>query len=262
MSESKQVSANNTPISNVAKAQPQKTSSEEHGYNYLRNAMDDYPCGTRILLTIVLWLVWIFFKIFYPWSIEREDYLYEQLKGQGCVMVQNHTSMVEPVAIVLACWRKGIHVRPVYKVEFESVPCAKWLFRRVGAIPVDRGKADMRAIRAAKECLQRGECVLVYPEGTRIKTDNDVPEVHGGFAMMAQMASAPVLPTAVVGAADPNKTRHTLRRMPVFAVGDLLTWDAMVGESRKAKQEAMEEQAMQQVYSLRDNLRSEHPGLW
>lgn len=238
------------------------TKQKETGYDFVRNAMADYPLGSRIGYQVVLFLVWVFFKIFYPWRIERQDYLVESLKSQGSMIVMNHTSMVEPVAIIVALWRLGISVRPIYKVEFEKIGPAKWLFRRMGGIPVDRGKADMRAIRAAKEAMERGEHVLIYPEGTRLKTDADVPEFHGGFAMMAQMANAPVLPTAVVGAADPNKTRKTLRKKPVFGVGDLLTWANIAGENRNEKQQNMETEAMAQVYKLRDGLRAEYPTLW
>lgn len=235
---------------------------EEKGYDYVRNAMEDYPLGTRIALNIVLFLIWVFFKIFYPYKVERKDYLIEQVKKQGVMIVQNHVSMVEPVAMVLTLWRAGVHVRPVYKVEFEKIGAAKWLFRRAGGLPVDRGKADMRAVRAAKEALERGECVLIYPEGTRIKSDDQEIEMHGGFAMMATMAKAPVLATAVVGAADPYKKRKTLLRRPIIGVGDLLMLDDMPGESRKEKQQNLENKAIEQMYAIRDNLRKENPTLW
>lgn len=241
---------------------PAKTATKESGFDYVRTGMDNYPAPVRVMGNVVLFLVWVFFKIFYPSKIEREQYLVEQLKAQGSMVVQNHTSMVEPVAVIVALWRHGIHVRPIYKLEFEKIGPAKWLFRRIGGIPINRGAADMRAIRAAKDALVRGECVLVYPEGTRIKSDQDVPEVRGGFAMIAQMANAPVIPMAVAGAADPNHTRKTLRKTPVFAVGDALRFDELEGESRKAKQEQMETVAMQRVYELRDGLRKRYPGLW
>lgn len=239
-----------------------KAKTYEKGFDYVRSAMSDYPLGTRIALNIVLFLIWVFFKIFYPYKIERKDYLIEQVKQQGVMIVQNHVSMVEPVAMVLTLWRAGIHVRPVYKAEFEKISAAKWLFRRAGGLPVDRGKADMRAVRAAKEALERGECVLIYPEGTRIKSNDQPIEMHGGFAMMAAMAKAPVLPTAVVGAADPYKTRKTIRRKPIFGVADILRLEDMPGESRKDKQQALEDTAIAQMYATRDRLRNENPGLW
>lgn len=239
-----------------------ETTKKEEGFDYVRAAMDEYPGGIKVALNIILFLIWVFFKIFYPYKIENEERFFADLKRRGCMVVQNHVSMVEPVVMVISCWRHGVHVRPVYKAEFEKIGAAKWLFRRAGGIPVDRGKADMRAIRAAKEALQRGECVLIYPEGTRLKSDDDVPEMHGGFAMMAQMANAPVIATAVVGAADPYKTRKTLRRKPFIATNPAIEWESLEGPSRKEKQQQMEKLAMEQVYELRGQLREEHPGLW
>lgn len=249
-------------MSEKASANKVSTAKQSNAFDYVRSGMDEYPITTKVIGTIVLFLVWVFFKIFYPWKIEREQYLLDTLKRQGTMIVMNHTSMVEPVAIIVALWRHGIHVRPIYKVEFEKIGPAKWLFRHIGGIPIDRGKADMRAIRAAKDALVRGECVLVYPEGTRIKNNDETPEVHGGFAMIAQMANAPVVPMAVVGAADPYKTRPTWRKKPIFGVSDALTCDAMEGTSRKEKQDCMEKVAMKAVYALRDTLRAENPGLW
>ena len=70
----------------------------------------------------------------------------------------------------------------------------RWAFSRVGGIPVERGTADMKCLRAAQHALQRGEDVLIFPEGTRIRSREIKPEVHGGFALIAQMGKAPVNP--------------------------------------------------------------------
>lgn len=235
---------------------------DKKGFDYIRSGMDEYPFVIRIIDNVVIFLVWVFFKIFYPWKFKNLDSMLSELKMHGCVVIQNHVSMVEPVVMVVELWRHGIHTRPIYKVEFEKIGPAKWLFRHVGGIPVDRGKADMRCIRAAKDALARGECVLIYPEGTRIKSDDQKIEFNGGFAMIAQMAKAPVIPCAVVGAADPYKKRKTLRRKPIVIASDALIFDDMPGESRKDIQEAMERIGMEKLYALRDQLRQDNPTLW
>lgn len=239
---------------------PQDTSHK--GFDYVRSGMSEYPFYIKALDNVVIFLVWVFFKIFYPWKFRDLENMISELKTHGCVVIQNHVSMVEPVVMVVELWRHGIHTRPIYKVEFEKIGPAKWLFRRIGGIPVNRGKADMRCIRAAKDALGRGECVLIYPEGTRIKSDDQKLEFNGGFSMIAQMAKAPVIPCAVVGAADPYKKRKTLRRKPIVMAGSALNFDDMPGENRKEKQEAMERIAMNNVYAMRDELRKENPTLW
>lgn len=155
-----------------------------------------------------------------------------------------------------------MRVRPIYKVEFEKIGPAKWLFRRMGGIPVDRGSADLKALKAARDALGRGECVLIYPEGTRIKNDDQSIKVHGGFAMIAQMGKSDVTPTAVVGAADPYKTRPTHRRKPRIRCGRPISFTELDGTNRKEKLAEMERVAMERVYALRDELRHDYPGLW
>lgn len=237
-------------------------SDSRERYDFTRHAMADYPLPTRVLYTIVAAVVWAFSRIAWPTRLEGIDELVNHVSKRGSVIVMNHTSMVEPVVVITELWRRHVHVRPIYKVEFERIGPAKWLFRRVGGIPVDRGTADLRALKSARDALAHGECVLIYPEGTRVKSDDQPVEVHGGFAMIAQMGKSDVIPMAVVGAADPYKTRPTRRRRPVMRCGDPITFDELAGSSRKERVAEMERVAMNRVYALRDELRAENPGLW
>lgn len=251
-------------MSEPTEIKPQKKGARqpEKGFDFIRSGIDEYPAPTRALYKFVATVVWAFCRIVWPTSFEGLDDFIEHVSRRGSVLVMNHTSMVEPVVLITELWRRGVRVRPIYKTEFEKIGPAKWLFRRVGGIPVDRGTADLKALKAARDALQRGECVLIYPEGTRIKNDEQPIEIHGGFAMIAQMGKADVVPSAVVGAADPYKTRPTRRRKPCVRFGAPLTFDEVGGASRKEKVANMEKVAMEQVYALRDALRQEHPGLW
>lgn len=237
-------------------------SESVRGFDYVRSAIADYPAPTRALLAVCYLLVYVVSRLLWPTTIEDEDALVRETRSHGRMIVMNHTSMVEPVVFITRMWRRGVFVRPIYKLDFEKVAIVGWFFRRMGGIPIDRGSADLGAIRAAKDALQRGECILVYPEGTRIKSDDQAIKVHGGFAMIAQMAKAEVVPTAVVGAADPYHTRHTRRRTPVIAHGEPISFSSLDAKGRKAQMAAMEQVAMAKVYELRDDLRRRHPGLW
>ncbi len=103
----------------------------------------------------------------------------------------------------------------------------------------------------------------MFPEGTRVRADDQPAEIHGGFALIAQLGHAPVQPAAVVGARDitpAGKHYKRLFRRVYLKVGDLITFDEVEGKGRKAKAAAMEKLAMERVYELRDELRREHPG--
>lgn len=232
--------------------------------DYRDHAMRDYPLPSRMILAFVVGVVWLFTKIIWPWKVEDGDKLWkDHHEGDtGRMVVMNHVSMFEPVAMYIAMYTHGLRCRFIYKSEFDKSRFVSWFLSRAGAIPVERGTADLKAVRRAERALKRGEYVLVYPEGTRIRHAGQKVEVHGGFALMAQMGKASVQPAAVVGAVDitPEGTHWKRLFYRVFLkVGDPIAFDDIDAKGRKAKLAAMEKLAMERVYALRDELRTEHP---
>lgn len=221
--------------------------------SYHEHAMDDFPLPARILIAVVIRVLWIFTKLVWPWKFEDVELLTGDKRGR--VIIMNHSSMLDPVVLVVTLWLAGIRVRTVYKKEFDSVPLASWLFSRAGGFPVGRGEVDMKAIRVAKAALQRGECVFIFPEGTRVKADEEAV-VHGGYALMAQLAKAPVQPVALIGARDLHFRKHVYVR-----AGEPVEWSSLTSSKRKEQCAEMEELGMRRVYELRDELRAAHPGI-
>ena len=230
--------------------------------DYYDNAMRDYPVALRIFYYVVIAILFAFSKLMWRWNVENAEQLIARGKT-GSVIICNHTSMAEVVALVTHIVRTGRRVRPIMKSEFNKNPISKWFFARVGGIPVDRGTADMKALRRAQHALQRGEDVLIYPEGTRIRTDDQPVVVHGGFALMAQMAKAEIAPMAVCGFRDITPAgKHLMRPMKTWMrAGERLSLDdAPEGMSRRDRTQWFEDEAIRRMYAVRDELRVEHPG--
>lgn len=228
--------------------------------DYFDNAMDDYPFSAKVVLAVVICVVGFLSKLLFPWRIEDGKKLWDNHDGRMIIM--NHVSFFETVIPSVSMWFRGVHVRPIYKSEFEGNKFLNWLLPRVGGIPIDRGTADMKSVRRAVNCMKRGECILVFPEGTRIKSEDQEVEVHGGFALMARMAKVSVQPMAVVGAREivrPGKMIRLFKRV-YFKAGDCISWDEMTSTNRRERTEEMERVGMERVYALRSELRAEHPG--
>ena len=228
--------------------------------DYFDNAMDDFPFSAKVVLAVVICVVGFLSKLLFPWCIEDGKKLWDNHDGRMIIM--NHVSFFETVIPSVSMWFRGVHVRPIYKSEFEGNKFLNWLLPRVGGIPIDRGTADMKSVRRAVNCMKRGECILVVPEGTRIKSEDQEVEVHGGFALMARMAKVSVQPMAVVGAreiARPGKMIRLFKRV-YFKAGDCIRWDEMTSAHRRERTEEMERVGMERVYALRSELRAEHPG--
>ena len=69
-----------------------------------------------------------------------------------------------------------------------------------GFIPVDRRhkEAALRSIEAGAESIRAGNSFLIFPEGTRSRTDELLAFKKGGF-VMAIRAQAPIVQVAIHG---------------------------------------------------------------
>jgi 1-acyl-sn-glycerol-3-phosphate acyltransferase len=117
--------------------------------------------------------------------------------GRAAVYCANHQSNVDPPVLFDAVHAR-MHI--LYKAEIDRIPVLARAFRLGGFIPVDRRhkEAAMRSIEAGAASIRSGNSFLIFPEGTRSKTDQLLPFKRGGF-VMAIKARAPVVPVAVQG---------------------------------------------------------------
>lgn len=230
---------------------------------YYDAGVGEFPLPIRCVRNVALAIVWAFALCMWRARMEDERYMLERSDGKGTVIICNHTSMAEVVSICTYLWRRGRVFRPIFKSEFGSHRIVEWVFSRAGGIPVERGTADMKSLRRAQHALQRGEDVLIFPEGTRIRTDEQPVEVHGGFALMAQMGKTDITPMAVCGFRDITPAGKKVPRPKKcwMRAGEHVSFsDAPEGMKRRERSQWVEDLAVSRMYALRDQLRAEHPG--
>lgn len=133
--------------------------------------------------------------------------VYFRLEGIGAarlprsgplLLASNHRSFLDPFVI------GALMKRPVYYVakrELFEHRWHAWLLGGLGAFPIDRGSGDEDAMAAAREILQRGDCVLIFPEGTRVRP-GPLAAPRRGVGRLALETGALVVPVAAIGTED------------------------------------------------------------
>ncbi len=116
-------------------------------------------------------------------------------KDGGLIIASNHRSFMDP-------WLIGMMLRrPVYyvaKSELFHHPIVAWLLSSLGAFPLDRGQGDRDAMDAARRIVERGDVVVIFPEGTRTRPGAlAIPK--RGVGRLALQTGAPIVPVALIG---------------------------------------------------------------
>lgn len=114
----------------------------------------------------------------------------------GVILACNHQSFLDPVIASCALPRSVTFM--ARDSLFKILPF-RLLIESLNAFPVQRGTADLGAMKTSLRRLKEGWPLLVFPEGTRTK-DGSIGSMRGGIGVLASRARVPVVPTCIVGA--------------------------------------------------------------
>ena len=166
----------------------------------------------------------------------------ENVPMEGPVIIApNHASLFDPPLVGCTVPRK---VTTMGKAElFEKktfgFKILGWIIRRMGSFPVKRGAPDRRALRMAMRVLQKGEALVIFPEGTRTRS-GELGPAEPGVALIAHSTKAPVVPMylqGTVAALSPLQPRFRLIHPAVY-FGKPLHFEEEY--ARKADRETLE----------------------
>jgi 1-acyl-sn-glycerol-3-phosphate acyltransferase len=121
---------------------------------------------------------------------------------RAVVLAVNHRSLFDVAAGLIVFHRYRRYPRVLIASPYVEGRWTGPFARAIGAIPVDRGGRDGRAVGAAVEVLAQGATVLLLPEG-RLHWDPADPLSTGpaatGAARIARAADVPVVAAGMVG---------------------------------------------------------------
>jgi len=121
--------------------------------------------------------------------------------GKGPVIIaSNHLSFSDSIFMPLVVPRK---VTFLAKSEYFTSPGPKGLLKKLtfialGQVPVDRsgGRRSEAALLTGLKILAEGNCLGIYPEGTR-SPDGRLYKGRTGIARLAIESGAPIIPVAM-----------------------------------------------------------------
>lgn len=204
-------------------------------FRYLRLILQ---CGPRIIYSYFAWMIkysrhpekypldirynrlrklilFVFKHLHIDFQLENIEYLNK--KNGVCVVISNHLSDLDPLALV-ALSEKPITF--VAKKEIYHFPFIGRCVRMLEGVFLDRDnlRQEIRVMQQTTDMLKKGYIsVVIFPEGTRNKNPLDpVMEFKPGSLKIAYRAEVSIIPLALYGTFRPFKIKEHLKKFPLY----------------------------------------------
>jgi 1-acyl-sn-glycerol-3-phosphate acyltransferase len=146
----------------------------------------------------------------------------------GVLIAINHVSQIDTILMARLVWQTGRVPRFMIKAGVFGWPIVGGMMKGAGQIAVYRGTTDAaQSLRDAVTALERGEAVVIYPEGTTTKDPDNWPmQAKTGIARLVLLS--PDTPIVPIGQWGPHKMggfswkRLGRRRPSLASVGEPL----------------------------------------
>lgn len=195
--------------------------------------------GTDRLYHIVFWPVAFFFSIFHPVRTIGREHIPEG----AAVIAANHSAYADPMMAIMAFGYRN-PLRIMAKEELFHIPVLGWLLIKLGMFGVNRGHSDISAIKRAIKVLKEGCKLMLFPEGTRVRRDEDRPEAKTGVVMFAHRTGAPLIPVYI------PRRKHLFRPTSVI-IGEAYYPDLPEKHATQEDYQRVADDLMERIYALR-----------
>ncbi len=141
---------------------------------------------------VVKGAIYLWCKIYYRAEIKG----LENIPKEGpLIFCGNHRTYLDPPLIEVTAKRD---LRFLAKEELTKNPFLKFLGSVFEVILVKRDEKDVTAIKESLKTLKSGECIALFPEGTRNGLEKG-QKVKDGVAFFAVRSGAKVVPCGIKG---------------------------------------------------------------
>jgi 1-acyl-sn-glycerol-3-phosphate acyltransferase len=148
------------------------------------------------------------------------------------IIAPNHFSFLDHFFVAVYLRRK---VHFMAKSQLFARPM-QFIYTHGGVFPVRRGFADEEAFKTAHTILDRGDIVLMYPEGGRSRS-GDLGEPKRGIGKIALESGVPVVPVAIHGSAHVRGWKRFRFPKVTIQYGEPVTFPVKADPSRDDQQQ-------------------------
>ena len=130
-------------------------------------------------------LIYLRFKVYYingkkPKGIYKGPY----------IIASNHQTYVDVIALLAVFWKRRVSF--IATKDLFNTKLKRFFFSSVRMIPIDKQNIKMQTFKIAKDVIDSGHLVSIFPEG-HVTNSDEVKNYKSGVVMLSLMTKAPVL---------------------------------------------------------------------
>ena len=189
-----------------------------------------------IVKFIVRGAIYLWCKIYYRFKIVGLENI---PKSGALIFAGNHRSYLDPPLIVATAKRD---MRFIAKEELKENPFLRFLGWVFESIMVKRNDKDVGPIKEALKTLKEGNCIALFPEGTRNGLEKG-EKAKDGVAFFAVRSGAKVIPCGIKGGEKGN-------RKVTITYGKPLDYSSLKGNKDKEVLDNVTNEIMSNIVEL------------
>lgn len=147
-----------------------------------------YPIARHLLKALV-----------YPF-LEEVSGIENVPRDRGFILAANHMSYIDSVILItLLTNLLNRQVRFLAKIEHFSNPVSAKIHHYAKAIPINRSRICLNALKKTLKAINENHIIGIYPEGTRSLDGRLSLSPKPGIAQLVLSTKAEILPVGIVG---------------------------------------------------------------
>lgn len=163
-------------------------------------------------------------------------------KDKKAIICSNHISMLDPIIVGIVCPRKIFFMA---KKELFKNNILKFILNKLGTFPVNRGEADLKAIKNALKILKNENILGIFPEGSRMKVES-IENAKPGIAMISIKGKSPIVPVYI-------ESNYKFFNKVKVTIGKPIEFDDYYSKKLNIEDyKLLSQKVMKTIYQMRD----------
>lgn len=195
-----------------------------------------------MMISFIKWVMNILFcHILYHVKFTHKE---QEEKLSSCLICPNHSNTLEPTWI----YAKTKNICVMAKAELFKIKLVGYLFKKCNIFPIHRGEKDIKSILHAINLFKNKESckLLIFPEGRRIKKEEERGVAKVGAAYIAYKANVPIVPAYITKNVKLFSKVNVIYGEPIYVTKEIV--------KDKEKLEQFSQELLDKIYQLKEEI--------